>query len=659
MERLKNASIKRLSAWDERFILGRCCVLPILIWAGIVAASVVWNLSLVKRQTFAIVQGQARVIFELIETTRLWNSRHGGVYVPVTETTPPNPYLDVPDREITNKDGKIFTLVNPAYMTRQIGEIARERGGVLLHITSLNLIRQGNAPDEWETRALKEFEKTKSREVFDLIETKAGGLFRYMSALSINESCLPCHAMQGYKAGDICGGISITLKAEPVIKSLHEQWKVIATMHIAVFIVVAGLMLYTMSRRRKIDEIRRESEVTLHSITQSVNEAIISTNANGDIILWNKAAEAIFGYTEEEIIGRNVTTLMPERYRDTHISGLNRFITEGKATVIGKVMELHALRKNTAQFPVEVLISNWTTKDGTFFTGIIRDITQRKKLEADVIDKKRQLETIAHDLEIRVADGIKRHKKQEQFIIQQSKMAAMGEMIGAIAHQWRQPLNAVGVLIQDMQDAQGFGELDKAYMDESVQKAMEQIQFMSKTIDDFRTFFRPSKEKLPFNLKLSFDEIWSIISAQLKNHFIDYKVVCGHGAGRDVPCDGMTVLGYPNELKHVIINIINNAKDAILERIERGELAVDAGEIIMDVSKSDDVIIIKIIDNGGGIPPKIKEKIFEPYFSTKGDAKGTGIGLYMSKIIIEHNMDGRLYCQNIEDGTMFVIELTK
>jgi signal transduction histidine kinase len=150
------------------------------------------------------------------------------------------------------------------------------------------------------------------------------------------------------------------------------------------------------------------------------------------------------------------------------------------------------------------------------------------------------------------------------------------------------------------------------------------------------------------------------MSAQLKNHFIDYRTICGHSGDLltdDMPCTGMTVIGYPNEFKHVIINIINNAKDAIIERIEKGELPKDGGEIIMEVSKEDGTLIIKISDNGGGIPPEVKEKIFEPYFSTKGDAKGTGIGLYMSKAIIEGNMDGNLYCKDIENGTVFVIEL--
>ncbi|MBF0458322.1 MAG: DUF3365 domain-containing protein [Nitrospirae bacterium] len=664
MERVKDLLARQRFFQSEHVILKRSWVFPIVIWTALVSVSLVWNLSSIKRQSFAIVEGQARVMFGLIEMTRLWNSQHGGVYVPVTADTPPNPYLYVEDREILTTKGKKFTLVNHAYMIRQIGELANEYDGALFHITSLKPIRPGNAPDEWETRGLKEFESRNKKETFDLIETGAGRSFRYMAALLVKEPCLRCHAMQGYKVGDVRGGISITLNADPVFESIHTQWNNVIALHIAFFIGVSVLMLYFISRRRKTDELLRESEMVLRSITQSVNEAIISADASGEIILWNNAAETIFGYTREEIVGRNITVLMPERYRAVHINSMNRFVKEGSSNIIGKILELHGLRKNDEEFPVEVLISNWTIKDGVFFTGVVRDITERKKLEANVTEKTRQLSSMADDLKIKVAEGIDKYKRQEQLIIQQSKMAAMGEMIGAIAHQWRQPLNAVGVLIQDLQDAQNFGELDKNYMDDAVERAMEQIQFMSGTIDDFRTFFKPSKEKTPFSLKQSFDEIWSIISAQLKNHQIDCQVICRSGGTNtpdvDMPCDAMTVIGYPNEFKHVIINIINNAKDAILECIEKEALSRDGGKIIMDVSKGDNsVIIVRIIDNGGGIPPHIKEKIFEPYFSTKGDAKGTGIGLYMSKVIIENNMDGRLYCENIENGTIFVIELAQ
>lgn len=699
LDRSKPSIVKRFFLRDEYFVQKRYWVFPIVVWTALVGASLIWNLASIQRQALAIVEAQARVMFGLIEMTRLWNSQHGGIYVPVTKSTQPNPYLDVPEREIVTINGRQFTLINPAYMTRQIGEIAKDHDSVLFHLTSLKPIRPGNAPDEWEMRALKEFEGRTKKETFELIQTNNGSSFRYMAVLLVEKPCLRCHTKQGYREGDIRGGISITLPADTVTKSIRTQWDTIIALHIAVFLVVSGLMLFIMSRtrgqyltlrsiknhqetliedrtamlrdsnnrliaeimqRQKSEQTLRESEQMLTSVTQSANDAIISANADGLVISWNTAAESIFGYAKGEVIAEKVTMLMPERYRNQHTIGLERYIKDGKASLIGKVVEMYGLRKDNTEFPLEISLSSWTVDDVIFFTAIIRDITTRKQLEKDVSDKTRQLEAMADDLKIRVDEGIEKYKSQEQLMIQQSKMAAMGEMIGAIAHQWRQPLNAVGVLIQDIQDAQAFGELDKKYMDETVEKAMEQIQFMSRTIDDFRTFFKPSKEKSQFNLKLSFDEIWSIISAQLNNHHIKYKVVCGDTSGGDIPCEGLTVIGYPNEFKHVIINIINNAKDAIIERVEHGELPNNGGRIIIEVAKSENgTTTIKITDNGGGIPPKIKEKIFEPYFSTKGDSKGTGIGLYMSKVIIENNMDGSLHYEDVEGGAMFVIELTK
>ncbi|MBF0553996.1 MAG: DUF3365 domain-containing protein, partial [Nitrospirae bacterium] len=196
MDSLKS-SAGRMLFRDEYIILKRYWVFPVMLWAALVAVSLVWNLSSVKRQSISTVKNQARAMFELIEMTRLWNSRHGGVYVPITEATPPNPYLNIPEREIVTREGKKFTLVNPAYMTRQISEIVREHEGTLFHITSLKPIRPANAPDEWESMALKSFEKTNNKEIFELIKTNSGDVFRYMSALYVKKPCLRCHEIQG------------------------------------------------------------------------------------------------------------------------------------------------------------------------------------------------------------------------------------------------------------------------------------------------------------------------------------------------------------------------------------------------------------------------------------------------------------------------------
>jgi len=243
------------------------------------------------------------------------------------------------------------------------------------------------------------------------------------------------------------------------------------------------------------------------------------------------------------------------------------------------------------------------------------------------------------DLEHKIKQAVEENTKKDKLLQQQSKMAAMGEMIGAIAHQWRQPLNALGLIIQDVEEAYHYNELNEEYIQSMIKNAMQQIMFMSKTIDDFRNFFRIDKKKELFSVKKSIEEIKNMLEAQLKSHNIKLTIMG----------DDFSINGLENEFKQVILNIINNAKDAIIEnKIRDGKI-----EIVLQNNK----IIIR--DNAGGIAENIIDRIFEPYFTTKEQGKGTGMGLYMSKMIIEENMNGRISVKNNTLGAEFEIELQK
>ncbi len=253
----------------------------------------------------------------------------------------------------------------------------------------------------------------------------------------------------------------------------------------------------------------------------------------------------------------------------------------------------------------------------------------------------------------------------ERILVHQSRLAAMGEMIGAIAHQWRQPLNAVNAIIQDLKDAFAYGVLDRNYLDRSVKDAMQQVQFMSKTIDDFRNFFHPDKTKKPFDVKEAAGDVLTMVSSQLASHGISYRITC-HVHNRTfedfnspvIPCGEMKLLGYENEMKQVFLNLVNNAKDAILGCREHGLMGPGVkGLITVDFEHPGERVVIRVTDNGGGISADILDRIFEPYFSTKEPGRGTGIGLYMSKMIIENNMGGRLTARNVDGGAEFRIEV--
>ena len=257
-------------------------------------------------------------------------------------------------------------------------------------------------------------------------------------------------------------------------------------------------------------------------------------------------------------------------------------------------------------------------------------------------NKSKQLKELNDNLENIVIEEISKRQTQEELLIQQSKLASMGEMIGNIAHQWRQPLNALGLVIQNIQLTYMTDELDDEFMDKSVRKANLLTSTMSKTIDDFRNFFKPNKEISEFSLDNSIKNSLSLIGSTFDYNGIDieYNII-----------EDIKVIGFANEFSQVILNILTNSKDALDEN-----KVIDA-KVSLEIKKSNKYGSVIIKDNAGGISENIIEKVFEPYFTTKEEGKGTGIGLYMSKIIIEKNMKGRLSVQNTNDGVAFTISV--
>jgi len=232
-------------------------ILAGLIWTVVIAGIIGWNTNNSISHSKALSTYQARAFFQQIVTARFWNAAHGGIYVPVTEKTKPNPYLDDPDRDKITVDGLKLTKINPAYMTRQIGEIAFNKNLVWFHITSSKPIRPQNAPESWELQALNLF-GSGVQEYSEFTEPGGGPrLFRYMAPLRVERQCLKCHAKQGYKENDLRGGISITIQADPI---LNLQNREIFNITLA-FIVIWGLGLLgiiAVSHRLTREEKRRE-----------------------------------------------------------------------------------------------------------------------------------------------------------------------------------------------------------------------------------------------------------------------------------------------------------------------------------------------------------------------------------------------------------------
>ena len=243
-------------------------------------------------------------------------------------------------------------------------------------------------------------------------------------------------------------------------------------------------------------------------------------------------------------------------------------------------------------------------------------------------------------------------RKMQEMLLQQSKLAAMGEMIGAIAHQWRQPLNAVGVLAQEIELKVQLERIDKEEIRAITAELLEYLEYMSKTIDDFRDFLNPSKRKAPFDVSGAVRNALKIVGKQLEHHGITVAIECLNRTGIDAGA-AYRVEGYENEFEQVLINLINNAREAIESCAEREPHSEK--RIAIALLREERELILTVRDTGGGIRDEVGGSLFEPYVSTKQEQQGMGLGLYMSKMIIERNMQGKLTARNVPDGAEFRI----
>jgi len=379
---------------------------------------------------------------------------------------------------------------------------------------------------------------------------------------------------------------------------------------------VRPLYAKTESLLLQEDTLTQELHTSLKSfelLVESTIEGIILFDETMHCIKVNQPAIELFGYSEAEFIGKHVSELVHPDYLDIVRQRLNVSTLPPH--------EVPSLKKDGSQFIAYTRGVDALWRGQKVRISSVIDITAYKELQAT--------------LEKRVSQQVDEIHQKNQMIGQQHKLVAMGEMIGAIAHQWRQPLNALSINIQNLEDDFYEGLIDEAFIEAFVTYNQNIISFMSSTIDDFRNFFRIDKEKQDFSVKKAIEETLHLQEAQLSNHGIRVEL-----SGED-----FSLHTYKSEFKQVLLNLIGNAKDAIIAHKRRD------GQITISLLSS----AITFEDNGGGIETSLLERIFEPYFTTKEQGKGIGLGLYISKMIMEQHLQGTLHAHNGDEGAIFTI----
>ena len=255
-------------------------IIILFLWLVLISFSCFWNIRSITNNTEKVVIGQGQSFFKEIQTTRAWNAGHGGVYVAISEETQPNPYLDVPNREIYIDSLNIaLTKVNPAFMTRQIAAVAKIRSDIQYHITSLKPIRPANEADSWEKNQLEKFE-TGTKESFEYFEKDS--VYRYMAPLDVKDVCMKCHAKQGYQIGDIRGGISVTIPAMSYLEAAKSQQKNILFIHIIGFLIGAiSIVLFQKYSKKQFQKIQKaNNEINQKNAELEQQKEEIQTQAN-------------------------------------------------------------------------------------------------------------------------------------------------------------------------------------------------------------------------------------------------------------------------------------------------------------------------------------------------------------------------------------------
>lgn len=374
----------------------------------------------------------------------------------------------------------------------------------------------------------------------------------------------------------------------------------------------------------------------LELLLSSLGDGVFGIDRDGKCSFINKAALDMLGFKKEEIEGKDGHAVFYRTDKDGSPSDISdcpidRTLADGAIREIEEVFVTKDGSLINVYLKVTPILKNGNISGAV---AVFRDITERKMMEENLRSINRHLNELVK------AETDKRVEK-EKLLIQQSKMASMGEMLGAIGHQWRQPLNALGLYAQDLRIAYDFGEVDEEYIKKHSNATMELIKNMSSTIDDFRNFFSTNKKIEEFFVEDAIADILKIMSAQIKTNNIEIVLPNTQERHR--------LKSYKNELKQVFLNIVANAKDALLER------KPDTKFIKIDIKADGSELTIHIEDSAGGIPEAVIDKIFDPYFTTKPEDKGTGIGLYMSKEIVQNSLGGKIEATNTQNGAKFSV----
>ena len=569
-------------------------------WALVLAISLHTTARMEREEVLAVSRAEARGVFQKDLVYRRWAAGHGGMYVAVDETTPPNPYLDhVEEREVTTPSGRVLTLMNPAYMTRQVHDLGAEQYGVLGHITSLNPLNPGNAPDPWEREALEQFEAG-ATEVEQIALIDGLEHLRLMRPMLVEERCLACHGDAGYELGQVRGGISVSV---PLATYQEHERRHVATLrnsHAAVWLVgLLGLLLSSISIARSIREREAasaalvQSEAMFQDLYDGAPVAHFSVDSGGAITRSNRAARLLTGLSDEQLLGTKVAEICEPESQAKAQEILTTY--EGQGGVHNEELVL----SSTAGERLHCLVTVHPVRDqaGLLLEGrwVLVDVTARTRIEAE-------------------------RNKLEQRLQRSQKLEAVGQLAGGIAHDFNNILQALS--------GHTFFALKACPPDHP---AREELKATEAGIDRAATLTRQllafSRRQILQPEIVDLRQLVADISKMLQRVIGEHIVLEVHTTP-----ELASVKADPGQLEQVLLNLLINARDAMPDG---GRIVIETHDQVLDETfvarhpwaGSGPHVELSVTDDGCGMDAAVRARIFEPFFTTKPEGMGTGLGL--------------------------------
>ncbi len=594
----------------ETLNLKRTAFIFAVAWTVAVVLGAGWHFLGLRERVLEGARIQAGHSFEKDLVYRRWVSSHGGVYVPVTEDTPPNPYLsNTGNRDITTDSGLNLTLINPAYMTRQVHELGLERYGLQGHITSLNPIRPENAADAWEAEALRAFERGEI-EVVELAMIEDTEYLRLMRPMFTEASCLKCHAAQGYQVGDLRGGISVSVPMAPLWTPMYGRIPALTMGYGLIWLLGLGGIGIGAVRMRQHNTERDRAEEELRQyghIFSTARDMVALIDQHYVYLAVNPAYLDAFGKARDEVIGHTMADVFGEEFFSTVIRPKTDRCLAGDRIRYQDWFEFPFSGRTYMDIACEPYLGSGTEVRG--FVVAARDITEHKQAEEERL-------------------------RLEVHLRQQQKLESIGTLAGGIAHEINNPITGImnyAQLIDERLDA----ESPLRQFAVGIGRETERV---ASIVSNLLAFARLDKQShSPARIEDIVNDTVSLIATIIRRDQITLEV--------DVSDDLPEIKCRSQQIQQVLMNLLTNARDALNERYPEHHPDKLMRVTARPFEKDDRPWVrVTVEDHGAGIQDEIRDRIFDPFFTTKDRTEGTGLGLSISHgIVQEHH--GKLWVE--------------